>query len=75
MGGGEKEDLLNFDWIEKNSKPCPQCKVNIEKNKGCMHMTCRNCKHEFCWICLQNWKNHSADECNTFKPSLQVRKN
>jgi len=65
----EKEDFLNFDWIMKNSKSCPRCLVNIEKNQGCMHMTCRNCSHEFCWICLEKWKDHSTGKCNSFKPS------
>ncbi len=22
-------------------------------------MTCKRCTHEFCWICLKDWKNHS----------------
>jgi len=27
-------------------------------------MTCRKCKHEFCWICFGNWSGHST--CNKF---------
>jgi hypothetical protein len=34
------------------------CKETIEKNDGCIHMTCV-CKYEFCWICLKVWKGHT----------------
>ena len=37
LGGSSKTD----EWIANNSKPCPNCKSNIEKNYGCNHMTCR----------------------------------
>jgi len=52
----------NVTWIKANTKRCPKCRVNIEKNKGCMHMTCRNCRHEFCWLCKGDWQGHSR--CN-----------
>ncbi|CAL9213873.1 unnamed protein product [Arabidopsis halleri] len=49
----------NMNWILANSKPCPRCKRPIEKNHGCMHMTCTPpCKHEFCWLCLNAWTEH-----------------
>lgn len=71
---GGKDDSLNANWINKNSKKCPTCKVSIEKNQGCMHMTCRNCSHQFCWLCLGDWKTHGAEtggfyNCNKYKPS------
>lgn len=37
---------------------CPMCRENIEKNNGCIHMTCI-CKYEFCWICLKIWRGHT----------------
>ncbi|CAD6444594.1 cbdb2440-5f9e-4382-9b39-1985fce29fd3 [Sclerotinia trifoliorum] len=42
--------------MEKATKKCPKCQVRIEKNKGCDHMTCRFCKHEFCWMCFADYK-------------------
>ena len=48
----------NLSWILANTKPCPKCKRPIEKTSGCMHMTCSQCKHDFCWMCLENWSDH-----------------
>lgn len=45
-------------WKQANTKPCPRCNKNIEKNEGCNHMTCTNCNYEFCWICLQEYKGY-----------------
>ncbi|KAK4158409.1 hypothetical protein C8A00DRAFT_28689 [Chaetomidium leptoderma] len=43
------------DWLDKNTKPCPDCGVKITKGEGCFHMTCSSCQHEFCWECLADW--------------------
>ncbi|CDW86144.1 ibr domain containing protein [Stylonychia lemnae] len=45
-------DKQFFDWVnENNVRYCPSCKIRIEKNDGCNHMTCIYCRFEFCWIC------------------------
>lgn len=49
----------NLNYILVNTKPCPQCKRPIEKNQGCMHMICSQCKYEFCWLCMGNWTSHN----------------
>ena len=58
-------------WIKLNTKNCPKCKVQIQKNQGCMHMTCSQCRYEFCWLCLGDYRNHQSETgrglCNTFE--------
>ncbi|KAI9053169.1 hypothetical protein LZ554_003435 [Drepanopeziza brunnea f. sp. 'monogermtubi'] len=43
------------EWIRTNTKPCPGCRVGIQKGEACFHMTCTQCSYEFCWQCLANW--------------------
>ncbi|KAK6734919.1 hypothetical protein RB195_018236 [Necator americanus] len=45
------DTLLNEGWIDGNSKPCPRCRVSIEKNEGCNKMQCSKCDAVFCWLC------------------------
>eukprot|EP01052_Picozoa_sp_SAG31_P028341 SAG31_NODE_2727_length_5181_cov_7.977568_2_plen_877_part_00 len=48
----EIEDTALTNWSKKaDFGRCPKCKAPIERNKGCNHMTCAACKHEFCWLC------------------------
>lgn len=57
--------------IQQTTKPCPNCKANIEKIAGCDHMTCEywsrtwinilislglGCRTEFCWICFADYR-------------------
>lgn len=61
----------NVTWIAANTKPCSKCKKPIEKNQGCNHMTCSQCKHEFCWICLGDWRAHNGNySCNKINKDL-----
>ncbi|KFK38983.1 hypothetical protein AALP_AA3G184900 [Arabis alpina] len=61
----------NTDWLLANTKPCPKCNRAIEKNQGCMHMTCSPpCGHQFCWICLKAWTSHGTRgyfACNRYE--------
>ncbi|KAL9260417.1 putative E3 ubiquitin-protein ligase ARI8 [Drosera capensis] len=67
----------NMNWILANSKPCPRCKRPIEKNQGCMHITCTPpCKFEFCWLCLGSWSEHGERTggfyaCNRYETGKQ----
>ena len=51
--------------IRTATKPCPNCNSRIEKNDGCLHMTCLKCRHQFCWKCLGRWEQH-RDNYNCF---------
>lgn len=53
-------------WKREHTRECPQCNSSIEKNEGCNHMTCRSCKHEFCWKCLRPYaeRGHGPYNCD-----------
>lgn len=67
----------NTNWILANTKPCPQCRKPIEKNQGCMHMTCKApCKFQFCWLCLGPWSEHGQSSggfysCNRYESAKE----
>ncbi|OAD00979.1 hypothetical protein MUCCIDRAFT_43025 [Mucor lusitanicus CBS 277.49] len=65
----KEEDSATATWISSHTKDCPKCQSPIEKNGGCNHMWCKQCKHEFCWVCLGDWKTHSgqAYNCNRYR--------
>ena len=53
-------------WAQKNTRPCPKCGSNIEKNRGCNHMTCP-CGYQFCWLCMQEYtKDHFKGKCKQY---------
>ncbi|KAK3129467.1 hypothetical protein QOZ80_6BG0480180 [Eleusine coracana subsp. coracana] len=55
-------DGETVNWVLANTKHCPKCRRAIEKNQGCMHMTCSApCRYEFCWLCLGPWKDHGNE--------------
>ena len=59
------ENILDQSFIKwKDSdkvKRCPKCKYFIEKNEGCNHITCFNCKYQFCWLCFSEYNYHHFD--------------
>ena len=63
------------NWVNANTKPCPNCGTAIEKNGGCNHITCFKCNSHFCWICLHDWAKHGANayNCNRYDPDQKAK--
>ncbi len=63
----EKEEEDFKIWKQgKIIKQCPNCKMWTEKNEGCNHMTCAECKYQWCWLCNGKYdSNHYyKGKCN-----------
>mmetsp|Transcript_8275 Transcript_8275/g.25003 ORF Transcript_8275/g.25003 Transcript_8275/m.25003 type:complete len:154 (-) Transcript_8275:718-1179(-) len=57
--------------VSQNTKPCPGCKMAIDKFDGCHKVVCSSCSTAFCWICLKKIDGYShfgANACNLFDP-------
>ncbi|KUJ10938.1 uncharacterized protein LY89DRAFT_626540 [Mollisia scopiformis] len=56
---GDPSYAQTREWIRTNTKPCPNgdCRTDIQKGEACFHMTCTQCRHEFCWQCLASWSD------------------
>jgi ankyrin repeat protein len=54
---GDFNDLAQKMWIKANTRPCPSCNVNIEKNDGCNHMV----RHTLVFIL--HWIYSGGTEC------------
>ena len=55
------------EWrSHKIVKRCPYCRMWTEKNEGCNHMTCVECKFQWCWLCKKpyNYNHFSEGSCN-----------
>eukprot|EP01084_Bolivina_argentea_P110211 196850_1 len=60
-------DAKYYQWeLNKDIKKCPKCKMRIEKNAGCNHMTCVHCRYEFCWLCKGKYSRSHFKEWNIF---------
>lgn len=68
------DDSETANYISAHTKDCPKCHICIEKNGGCNHMQCYNCKHDFCWMCLGDWKAHGTVyyECSRYKDNPNI---
>jgi len=71
IGKQEKENAASIQLIEKITKQCPNCKIKIERNGGCLHMTCIACGHEWFWCCLRPYRNVEEAQAH-FKECLNM---
>ena len=64
------EDMMDKEFEEWRShkivKRCPCCRMWTEKNEGCNHMTCIECKFQWCWLCQKpyNYNHFYEGSCN-----------
>ncbi|CAJ2679639.1 unnamed protein product [Trifolium pratense] len=64
MGNISSDIVISTNtWIIANTKPCPNCKIPIQKNEGCHLMNCRLCKFIFCWLCLRDYTICRKEHC------------
>ncbi|KAF2671204.1 hypothetical protein BT63DRAFT_438699 [Microthyrium microscopicum] len=68
-----KEDRASEKLVGRIAKICPgpNCGVKIQKTAGCDHMTCRQCTHEFCWICLASYTDIRRNGNGAHQPSCR----
>ena len=66
-----KEEVLDKNLKklknEINSKRCPNCGIFLIKYDGCNHITCSNCKYEFCWICMSKYSREHFKTSGCFQ--------
>lgn len=47
-----KQAVSFWRWAALHTRACPRCKVRIQKDSGCSHVTCSRCGAYFCYRCL-----------------------
>uniref|UniRef100_A0A1I7UFF8 RBR-type E3 ubiquitin transferase n=1 Tax=Caenorhabditis tropicalis TaxID=1561998 RepID=A0A1I7UFF8_9PELO len=69
------ENAETATWIINNTKDCPKCLAQIEKNGGCNYIRCTNpaCGYQFCWICMNSWSVHAQAwyNCSSFDQAAE----
>lgn len=46
-----RENLRNLKGFDQIVRFCPKCYSIFAKDDNCDHVTCRNCKTDFCFRC------------------------
>uniref|UniRef100_A0A3Q2H8M3 RBR-type E3 ubiquitin transferase n=1 Tax=Equus caballus TaxID=9796 RepID=A0A3Q2H8M3_HORSE len=70
---GETSSAFRLEEDDAPIKRCPKCKVYIERDEGCAQMMCRNCKHAFCWYCLESLDVSTASRATVLPLAFRFR--
>uniref|UniRef100_A0A673M242 RBR-type E3 ubiquitin transferase n=1 Tax=Sinocyclocheilus rhinocerous TaxID=307959 RepID=A0A673M242_9TELE len=46
-----------IEYGQRNAQKCPRCKIHIQRTEGCDHMTCTQCKTNFCYRCGEKYRH------------------
>jgi hypothetical protein len=73
-----REDVAFVNLAERraaNSFPCPNCSVEVQRSAACMHMTCGECGHHWCWYCVWHFfgeeGENNADKRQAYETQAQ----
>uniref|UniRef100_A0A0K0DWJ5 RBR-type E3 ubiquitin transferase n=1 Tax=Strongyloides stercoralis TaxID=6248 RepID=A0A0K0DWJ5_STRER len=67
----KKDELETIQFIINQTRPCPNCRSDIDKFEGCNHITCMKCRYEFCWLCLGKWAGYNVPhDCDITKSQI-----
>lgn len=67
------DERLARAYVSATSRPCPGCRKPIEKNGGCNHMTCPDCRTDFCWLCGFNIKNRVTEHYQEWRQCCYIK--
>ena len=66
----ENIDKSILEYAKNNFvKKCPKCGIVIEKNNGCNHITCTQCKYQWYWLCNDKYEtdHFTKGKCKGFQ--------
>jgi len=47
-----------------HTKYCPKCRTPTERTGGCSHMSCGQCRHQWCWVCCGDYQGKYTMDWN-----------
>ncbi|KAL2650936.1 hypothetical protein R1flu_019064 [Riccia fluitans] len=62
--------MMDLQYVRREAKQCPKCKMAISKSEGCNKMVCSNCGQFFCFKCgkkIDGYSHFGDGSCNLFE--------